>query len=351
MTHQTSRATPFVAARLVFFFLVLLASPHTAILAQVEADTSATVDSKPTLFKWVDAKINDMERGEKIDTAYIARLPQRWKFKVSTLSSLATFDGHSKNDTIETRFDLSTQMQQSVGLNVSYRGFSAGYSFVVHNGRKDNEFALNLYGNRFGVDFMYRYSRSYEGHFDFSKGGSEYEVDVNERQVTSELIGADAYYVFQSRRFSYPAAFTQSYIQRRSAGSIISGASYSRMRLTTSLADSVSASAKISALYLGAGYAYNFCPRKWLVHLSAIYFVSVYTHDKERLAGHDIRKEDWEMFSNLHMVARMAVVRHWERLFFGFSCVINQYTSGSTKSLRLEETGVRIEMAAGIRIP
>lgn len=252
---------------------------------------------------------------------------------------------------METTFELGTQMQQSVGLNASYRGFSAGYTVAVYNGRKDNEFALNLYGNRFGMDFLYRYSRSYEGGFNFNKEGEEYEVDVDGGKFSSERIGADAYYVFKSEKFSYPAAFTQSYIQKKSAGSIISGVSYSRLRLSTSLADSVATSAKISALYMGAGYAHNFCPGKWLLHVSAIYFVSVYTHDKERLAGHDIKKEDWEMFSNLHMVARMAAVRHWERYFFGFSCVINQYTSGSVKNLRLEDTGVRMELTVGVKIP
>ncbi len=347
-SHKAGRVQPFAATRLALLFLLLISAPA---WAEEGNDTTDMTDSKPRLFKWVDNKINDMERREMIDTSYVVILPQRWKFKVSTLSSLATLYGHSKNDTIETRLDLSTQVLQSVGLNVSYRGFSAGYSVVIYNGRKDNEFVLNLYGNRFGVDFLYRYSRSYEGQFDLNNRGTDHKIDIEDGKFSSERIGADAYYVFKSSKFSYPAAFTQSYIQKRSAGSVISGVSYSHMRLATTLADSVSTSAKISALYLGAGYAYNFCPSKWLLHVSTICFVSVYTHDKERLAGHDIKKEDWEMFSNLHLMARMAAVRHWEKWFFGFSCVINQYSSGSTKNLRLEDTGLRMEMSVGLKIP
>ena len=37
--------------------------------------------------------------------------------------------------------------------------------------------------------------------------------------LTSTIKGFNLYYIFNHRRFSYPAAFSQSTIQRRSAGS------------------------------------------------------------------------------------------------------------------------------------
>lgn len=45
-----------------------------------------------------------------------------------------------------------------------------------------------------------------------------------------QVLNLTGYYTFNHRRFSYPAAFTQSYIQRRSAGSWLAGISYQSSR-------------------------------------------------------------------------------------------------------------------------
>jgi hypothetical protein len=44
--------------------------------------------------------------------------------------------------------------------------------------------------------------------------------------LTLKVVNLAGYYTFNHRHFSFPAAFTQNYIQRRSAGSWLAGISY-----------------------------------------------------------------------------------------------------------------------------
>ena len=52
------------------------------------------------------------------------------------------------------------------------------------------------------------------------------EKSMESGDVAMKMLNVVGYYIFNHRRFSYSAAFTQSYIQRRSAGSWLAGFSY-----------------------------------------------------------------------------------------------------------------------------
>lgn len=58
---------------------------------------------------------------------------------------------------------------------------------------------------------------------------TDYSEDFNGLKV--KMKGLNLYYIFNNRRFSYPAAFSQSTNQRRSAGSFITGFSVSAHNL------------------------------------------------------------------------------------------------------------------------
>ena len=99
-----------------------------------------------------------------------------------------------------------------------YRGIGVGIAINPAKWKgiyKDYEFNLNYYSNRFSIDFSYQRSESLTG-------------DIHRNDVLSQLQSGDVtlkvtnvagYYTFNHRCFSFPAAFTQSYIQRQSAGS------------------------------------------------------------------------------------------------------------------------------------
>lgn len=49
--------------------------------------------------------------------------------------------------------------------------------------------------------------------------------------MKSSVKGFNLYYIFNHRKFSYPAAYAQSTVQRRSAGSWLAGIGYTRHTL------------------------------------------------------------------------------------------------------------------------
>lgn len=59
-------------------------------------------------------------------------------------------------------------------------------------------------------------------------------VSRPEGRLTLKVVNLAGYYTFNHRRFSFPAAFTQSYIQHRSADSWLAGISYQGGSINTS---------------------------------------------------------------------------------------------------------------------
>ena len=96
---------------------------------------------------------------------------------------------------------------------------------------------------------------------------TDYSEDFDGLKV--KMKGLNLYYIFNNRRFSYPAAFSQSTNQRRNAGSFIAGFSVSTHNLDfdyTKLPDIIRETMnpgmkvdhiKYTNISLNFGYAYN----------------------------------------------------------------------------------------------
>lgn len=104
--------------------------------------------------------------------------------------------------------------------------------------------------------------------------------------VKTKMANLTAYYVFNHRRFSYLAAFTQSYVQRRSAGSWLAGISYQGGSIETTdelkarYANAPDLNIHIGLLGIGGGYAYNWVfGKRWLLHLSILPTFVIYNHN------------------------------------------------------------------------
>jgi hypothetical protein len=84
---------------------------------------------------------------------------------------------------------------------------------------------------------------------------------------------ADAYYLFNGKKFSYAAAYDQSVIQKRSAGSLMAGLMYNYTHIdyaTDGNGDMVYLMQGLGRVKLwqgsvGAGYAYNWVPARGLL--------------------------------------------------------------------------------------
>lgn len=172
------------------------------------------------------------------DSAYIE--PQRYNYTVM-LQNTNTYESYtlySKKGGQKITF--SPEPSYRLGPYLGWRWVFLGYTFDLkhvsassdHTNKK--ELDLSLYSSLLGLDLFWRQTgNSYRIH----------SLDLGEKVNTepirktdfdgfkASIKGVSFYYIFNHRKFSYPAAYSQSTIQRRSAGSWMVGLGYTQHQL------------------------------------------------------------------------------------------------------------------------
>ena len=262
------------------------------------------------------------------DTNYVVRPEGRWTLKVRLNQTGNAFHAKVEEDGIHSKADLSTSHKTTVSIAATYRGLSAAVAInpaKLSGAYKDYEFNLNYYSSRLSLDFSYQRAESLSG--DIERMGNYYSMESGDTKM--KIVNLVGYYTFNHRRFSYPAAFNQSYIQRRSAGSWLAGISYQGGTIETT-EDLKARSPKapevdirIGHVGIGGGYGYNLVLRqKWLLHLSILPTFVVYNYNKLTVNGE--RREAKHMHFNMIFNERAAVVYNFSpRYFAGATLVMN----------------------------
>lgn len=294
--------------------------------------------------------LRDLHRRPRADTAYIVRAPERLRLKVSLNSSGSDLDTRWSGEGDKCRSLLRAQAKNTMSLTASYRGLSLSLSLnpaKLAGRNKDYELNLNAYGNRLGADLILQSAKTYEGTVETPSG----VVEVPTGSVSQDMVTANAYYVFSGRRFSFPAAFTQSWLQRRSAGSFMLGLSFVAGRIKADRGDVLgSGAARLSLLCgsVGAGYAYNWVIKgRWLLHISTLPQFVVVSRNRLETGGSKVRMS--YRFPNLLVVGRLAVVRHFDRYFVGMNAVVNTSFLGDADELAVNMLKWRARMFVGIK--
>lgn len=263
------------------------------------------------------------ERGS-FDTLYIQRPERRLTLKIRGNLSGNYVHAKEKVEDTELTAKLKTDTRATVSVNANYMGLAAGIAVNparLSGKNKDWEFNLNAYGNRFGIEGVYQQSKTLSG--DITEASGTYHLDKGYLQMATVII--TGYYAFNYRHFSYPAALTQSYIQKRSAGSWLAGFSYQGGSIkTTDDAPEELGHARIYAGYfaIGGGYGYNFVAKKWLFHLSAQPNLIIVKNNNIKMNG-EKRKEKYH-FPEAMVNNRAAVVYNINpRYFVGSTVVVN----------------------------
>ena len=154
------------------------------------------------------------------DTNYVVRPDGRITLKVRLNQTGNTFHAKGTVNDINSKADLSTSHKTTVSIGASYRGISAALAInpaKLSGAYKDYEFNLNYYSSSISIDFSYQRSESLTGDIRRDDNWSRLESG----DVTLKVVNLAGYYTFNHRRFSYPAAMSQSYIQRRIVGTLL----------------------------------------------------------------------------------------------------------------------------------
>lgn len=290
--------------------------------------------------------LNERYNRVNVDTAYITRPQTKWTVKGRLNVSGAELESEGIDMDRGFKTHVASDYKSTVSVGVNYMGIALSLALnpaKLMGKYKDYELNLRSYNNRWGVDFIYQDSRNFKGWY---QDEGEPRIDLPADVLSMQSLNLNFYYAFNNRRFSYPAAFTQSYIQRRSAGSFLLGISGQGQNTETK--GDFQSKLKVTNLGIGAGYGYNWVPgRHWLIHISALPTFTVFSNTS--LKVNDERIPLHYHFPEVIITARGAIVRQFGNIFVGTNMVFNYTNIGDSKQLAVMNTKWRNQLFVGFR--
>lgn len=285
----------------------------------------------------------------EVDTDYVE--PQHYNFTLM-MQNTNTYEAYVIRTPENNKIKFSPQMTFKLGPYFGWRWVFLGYTFdLTHmSSNKRQELDLSIYSSQLGVDLFYR------------KTGNDYIIrnftlgeDVDSKSldgidfngVSASIKGFNLYYIFNHKKFSYPAAFSQSTVQRRSCGSAIAGIGYTRHslkvdwsklynvvceKLGKNVADQYLDSnltfgtVEYTDVSLSGGYGYNWVfAHNWLLASSLAFAVGY----KQTTGDVDHKGFSFRDFSlknlNLDGVGRFGLVWNNTKWYYGASAIFHVY--------------------------
>ena len=289
-------------------------------------------DGVPAFIKKVGTIIDSMSV-KGLDRRYIDAPDKPWQVIVRANMNQSSLSMETSGSIAGVPYNakpyLKTELSKYVGLWAGYRGYGLGYTVNV-GGDKGSYLTFGATGGAYGVNVRIHSFKNDHPNFGLTsdiipeKNEAEWkDVQLIDPIKVHTLI-ADAYYLFNGKHFSYAAAYDQSVLQKRSAGSLMAGAMYYYGHIDYATNDNGDLIYMMKGLgrvklwqgSVGVGYAYNWVPfRGMLVNVMAMpmfTFVNkiktygYYTNVEElmedpRFFNEDITNEEWDdwFYSNL----------------------------------------------------
>ena len=243
----------------------------------------------------------DTKAKSKVDSHYIEvpkkpwRVILRYKENTVDVDYSQSADIPATNEHSDWNLCFEPPVGSSIGFWVGYQGlgFSYSKSLTKNAGRY---YSFSSTGAKYGFNFRLRRFNTQDAKF--SSTDRNKETGVEERTDTAfsmpspvwiRSVYINGYYVFNGRRYSQAAAYNQSVIQRRSAGSLLVAATwyqssfdYSDIRNAVFMIVGHGIyRAKVHQANIGVGYGYNWVPLRGLVvNVMAMPTISVYNRVK-----------------------------------------------------------------------
>ena len=173
------------------------------------------------------------------DTTYISPNYYNYTAMLQNTNYFQTFRFQGKSEDGKNTQTISTKPEPNIkiGPYFGWRWIFLGYTFDVSHPKalgKSSELSFSLYSSMLGCDLVYiRNSGNYRLRkaVGFENVPPKYVMKMPFSGIDANTFSLNTYYVFNHRHFSYPAAYNQSTVQRRSCGSLMLGAGYSKQHI------------------------------------------------------------------------------------------------------------------------
>ncbi len=310
-----------------------------------------------TWLQRIDDYLTASYRKGDIDTTFIVRPPTKWTLLARHNFSGQKIETEGSRDEHHFYSEMKADYKSTISARVSYLGFSVSLALNPAKllGRYDDfELNVNSYGRRLGFDIIYQNAHNFTG-WQETDGTGHLKLPAGLLEL--KTLNLNAFYTLNNRRFSFPAPFTQSYIQRRSAGSFLLAVSGQGQKGTVEgekLEESEVLPAQemkfqMTNIGIGGGYGYNYVPASgWLLHISAIPTFIVYSKTSLTYGGTRVPLD--YHFPEVIITGRGAILRQKGNKFFGMSMVFNFTNIGDRENLEVHNIKWRLRTFFGLRL-
>lgn len=254
----------------------------------------------------------------------------------------------------------------SIGVGFNYKFLGLGFSFGAPSSAKSNEkygttqrldFQVSIISKAIGLD---GFLQIYKGYYianpnDFIEWKDENYPQLSDMKVLT--LGLNAFYLFNSDKYSYRAAFIGNQVQNKSSGSITAGlfGTFDQVKtdngfVPASLSDSVQTEFDLKSFQaytigLSVGYMYTFVFGKgFFLSLAAVPGMGYRHYDLERL---DDSKETKDQLA-VQLLGRIALGYTMNRLYINFNTIFN-VRNYNYKSYNLSLSTEQLRLTLGIR--
>ncbi len=149
-------------------------------------------------------------------------------FRIYTNTKWNMLDIIKDDNTLNLRPNSPT----ALGIGFNYKSYGLGIAIGIPKSASSNEkygktnrfdLQVNVYGKKIGID---GFAQFYKGYYvanpkDFMEWENDYYPQLPDMKIYS--IGLNAFYIFNSDKFSYKAAFVRNQVQLKSTGSFTAG--------------------------------------------------------------------------------------------------------------------------------
>lgn len=319
-----------------------------AMLTTITAQTTKEPKGVVRFFNRLGALLDTMAV-KGVDPHYIVAPKRPWQVIVkgninqSELKMKSTINGGIMfSDVVgdlEWEPTIKTTPSTYAGVWAGYRGYGFGYSWNV-GGDNGSILTFGATGGSYGINLrIHSFSNDNpEVHYKglFTTGTNTETVSNNESTplaspIKTRTLLLDAYYMFNGKRFSYAAAYDQSVIQKRSAGSFMVGAMYYHSHINYAddknadfilLMDDIGR-IKQWQFSIGAGYAYNLVPCRGLL-INAMFMPMLTVYDRHKTWRYDSNLRDQAIDNVVHEEDEL--VKSEYRLKEGFLSVTDSHS-------------------------
>ena len=282
-----------------------------------------------------------------IDTNYVE--PQHYNWSVMVQGTY-NYDFYRLSSTGKDRQSVTFAPAPTFkfGPYFGWRWVFMGYTIDLNKmnvDKKKQEFDFSFYAAQVGADVYYRRTGS-----DYKIRDVELGNHIDTRQLEDVpfdglsvgITGFNAYYIFNHQRFSYPAAFAQSTMQKISCGSWMAGLGYMRnslefdheklerviqehTRQTVNIDSGLMFnSVKYYNISASVGYAYNWVFARRCLFCSSLSLALAYKASHGETASEEDKNFSIGNF-NIDGIGRFGVVWNNNRWYAGASAIVRTY--------------------------